>query len=405
MRLLNLFQKISWVSFITDTLFNVALSLTSASLPEQWRLNPWLAWSITGVIGIVSLILTALERLLGKHQPDSESQRESQRKMLLKQLRPRFKKMLNNRLSGQSKRIALDLTRRPEMVAPGPGLPLEFPNRDPQVVSSDRSILEVFGLMFGLAFWLAFGPALGLVFALLSGITFGTFGGEIFGWFGLLQSLDEPSTIQNVEVIRWSWKLGIWQVVGLMLFLVIGMILGILMRLIWGLEPGLGLVAGLVMGVFALLGSFLKSDKVDDRLRQRPNEGILRSLDHARDIGVPFAIGSALLAALSIPLATYLPASFTSPAMQVIAFSTLVAGSLLTWTNGGEARLLHLFLRLALWRAGVAPWNYAALLNAACRHLLMRQRGGGFEFWHLTLPDFLAGRSEAELQELLYDSR
>jgi hypothetical protein len=67
-----------------------------------------------------------------------------------------------------------------------------------------------------------------------------------------------------------------------------------------------------------------------------------------------------------------------------------------TWisatTNGGDACMRHLALRLVLWRAGLAPWNYAAFLNHASDILLLRRVGGGYTFYHQELRDYLAAR-------------
>jgi hypothetical protein len=60
--------------------------------------------------------------------------------------------------------------------------------------------------------------------------------------------------------------------------------------------------------------------------------------------------------------------------------------------KGGYFALRHLAIRLVLSRTTPAPLRLVSFLQDASHHLLLRQRGGAFEFPHLTLRDYLAAQ-------------
>lgn len=59
--------------------------------------------------------------------------------------------------------------------------------------------------------------------------------------------------------------------------------------------------------------------------------------------------------------------------------------------RGVGAYLRHAVLRRLLARDGVAPSDYVAFLEHACRLILLRRRGAGYEFVHRLLLDYFAG--------------
>ena len=202
-------------------------------------------------------------------------------------------------------------------------------------------------------------------YRLLAGLADGLAGGLAVGLFSLFGTSTDR-TIAIVEVNRWSWRRGL---------------------------AG-GLAGGLAVGWV--------SDEVDDRHRQRPNEGMRRSVGHAMRAGVLGAVGTLLLAGASTLLSGALGGLGILDALATLAASIAPVFFWLSATvNGGKACMRHLALRIALWRAGAAPWNYAAFLSDAGDRLLMRRVGGGFAFWHLQLRDFLAGWPQERLDELL----
>ncbi|MDW8215817.1 MAG: hypothetical protein RMJ55_19885, partial [Roseiflexaceae bacterium] len=104
---------------------------------------------------------------------------------------------------------------------------------------------------------------------------------------------------------------------------------------------------------------------------------------------------------LLVVIVSLLSADLFRAGIEVAVSLLLLSFTITALYHGGMACIRHVALRVALWDAGVAPWNYAALLNDASDLLLMRRVGGGFAFWHLQLRDFLAGLSKKELRRLI----
>lgn len=65
-------------------------------------------------------------------------------------------------------------------------------------------------------------------------------------------------------------------------------------------------------------------------------------------------------------------------------------GLWLGFSSGGTAALQHYTLRLLLAHAGLAPLRYAAFLDHAAGHVLLRRVGGGWVFIHRLLLDYFA---------------
>jgi hypothetical protein len=68
----------------------------------------------------------------------------------------------------------------------------------------------------------------------------------------------------------------------------------------------------------------------------------------------------------------------------------LLFGLYVGLSNGGIACIQHFTLRLFLWRAGDAPWDYARFLNHATERILLRKIGGGYIFAHRLLLEYFA---------------
>jgi hypothetical protein len=58
--------------------------------------------------------------------------------------------------------------------------------------------------------------------------------------------------------------------------------------------------------------------------------------------------------------------------------------------TGGYAWIQHILLRIFLWRAHNAPWNYPDFLDFAVERILLRRVGGGYIFIHRFLLDYFA---------------
>ncbi|MCS7288765.1 MAG: hypothetical protein NZ699_06505 [Roseiflexus sp.] len=119
------------VSFVGSIVVNIATD----SLPEWLRPHPWLAWSITGILLLLALALTALAQREG---PDLARQRA----LLLRNVQAEIKRQLDNRLPERRQRIPLSLKSQPQAVLPRPGLRLEQPHRSRPIPPDTPSVLH-----------------------------------------------------------------------------------------------------------------------------------------------------------------------------------------------------------------------------------------------------------------------
>lgn len=253
----------------------------------------------------------------------------------------------------------------------------------PHALFAWRRFLVV-GLSGALTFGLAFGLESGLAYGLAGGLVFGLTLGFVGGILRFAQSVGEGIII--VEMTSWSWKRAL---ASILIFGVVGMLS------VDG-KP-IDVIFGLAYGLAAMLVLGLNGNQMSDSDRQRPNEGIHRSARHAVLAGIVGAVVVLLL----VIIGTLLFGISFRTGIEIAVPLMLMFFTFAALVNGGVACIRHVALRIALWDAGVAPWNYAALLNDACDRLLMRRVGGGFAFWHLQLRDFLAGLSEEEVKKLI----
>ncbi len=174
----------------------------------------------------------------------------------------------------------------------------------------------------------------------------------------------------------------------------------------FGLSAGLsiGLGAGLSTGLFywILLGLLqgVSSERIEDRARHVPNQGIRHSLYNSMlmalisggIIGVTatliYVLDIGLLTRLSVGLLTRLNLGFSWPGTGWVL--GLCGGLLVCAVNGGLAALRHGILRLLLQRAGVIPRHYVRFLDEAASCILLQKVGGGYSFVHRLLLDYFA---------------
>lgn len=250
----------------------------------------------------------------------------------------------------------------------------------------------VSGLCFGLTFGLVFGKFIGLIFGLVNGIVFGIAFGLILRF--VANHSHEPTAIKPSEEVFWSWRGAFtsrirWAlIIGLASGVMLGIILGLAGGFVGGLEIGLmiGLVSvllgTLIFGIVSWFNLGWQTDMVDAREMRRPNAGIYRSLRNAARAALPLLS----LAALSVLAALLSGNRWFFLGLILIAPAYLIASS-----NGLEACLRHMALRLTLRGMGYAPWGYVRFLEKMCDLQLLWRRGGGFAFYHVTLRDHLAG--------------
>lgn len=263
-----------------------------------------------------------------------------------------------------------------------------------------------FGLLFGLLFGLAFGVMFGLLIGLLVGVA--------FGFLSVAFGRDE-SHIKTAEHLQFSWSSfrhgytegeSIWVTV-----------------LIPIISLGSGLAGGLVAGASVehsgLLGLALMLGLLGAQLvrglnegltithlesRTAPNQGIRRSVYIALALGLPQGlIGGGVLGSTGCffglmgglaegwtKLVFGLPIGMVMGLKIGFALGAPLMTAMSLEQYGGYAVVQHLWLRHFLYRAGVAPKNYAKFLTRCTDLIFMRREGGGFRFYHLELRDYFA---------------
>jgi len=219
------------------------------------------------------------------------------------------------------------------------------------------------GLSFGLFTGLIFGLSFGLFTGLIFGLSIGLLGGIFSGMF------DGLSYIGVSDKLRWSFTKD---------HLTFGIIGGLSVILIGGLGAGLsgGLSGGLGFTLIIGVSIFLTVSE-DAETRHSPNQGIKRSAINGLMVGI--IVG--LLSGLSVGLIGGL-------AVGLIVGITIGLIGLLS--AGGETLIKHTTLRIILWRAKLAPLNYAKFLIHCSELGLLRQVGGGFIFRHRYLQEYFA---------------
>jgi hypothetical protein len=232
------------------------------------------------------------------------------------------------------------------------------------------------GVVFGLAFGLLGGPIFGLLasvfrvsdvllIGLLAALVFALPAGLVFGLLNALAGGLEPRVYVTRpapgKAIQRSKRNAL--VSGLVYCLIVALVFALVIWLVVWLATGL--LGGRVTGKI-----FVPADLV--------------AIKWFGPIEVKIAVG--LLAGLLVGL----PAA-------------LVMGLVVGLQQGGGAYLRHWVTRWMLVADGVVPRDYVAFLEYARRIILLRRRGGGYEFIHrLVLEHFtlLTHPSHAELEAL-----
>lgn len=255
-------------------------------------------------------------------------------------------------------------------------------------------VLIVFILSFSLLDETILGASVGLVGALISGWVIGRFSGQV--------------DIVPVERLRWRWKntpqkhmarkLVFRLIGGSLVGLVIGLVTKTEVDLIVRLAAGviLGSILGLIWGpvwmlldkVLDLLVGGLVNEFVE--IRKIPNEGIRNSFRNAILVGIVFATVLALLlgavGAIFLGLVIGLPLGLSFGIIMGLGFG-LVGGLM---RGGLMAVIQHYILRFLLHRYNILPFHLVSFLDSAAERLILRKVGGGYQFVHRLLQDYLA---------------
>jgi len=124
-----------------------------------------------------------------------------------------------------------------------------------------------------------------------------------------------------------------------------------------------------------------------------PGEGIAMSLRHGINAGLLSGALAALLfgmvAGTSVALMAGVPAGAAVGALDGFSIGAIV-GAGVALRRGVGAYVRHALLRSLLAAAGAAPRGYVGFLEHAARLILLRRRGGGYEFVHRMLLEHFA---------------
>lgn len=248
----------------------------------------------------------------------------------------------------------------------------------------------VWGLVSGLAAALVIGLGNGLVSGLVAALGLGLVGGLGGVVWGLVWGLDEEpgNRIVVVEKVKLNYSLDAVIYGGFfgLGFALIGWLGG---QLVWGL--GNGLFFGLVNGLHGMLSP------IDSQQRSKPNQGMLNTLHSLRTYFLYYAV---LIVPMTLLLVLWpFPASESN--MSAFEILPIFLFLYLLFSTAGKALQAHLSLRLTMARLGYLPLKLANFLIAMTDRILLRQSGGGFQFYHRMLRDHLTEMSDQDFQKLL----
>ncbi|GAP99812.1 transcriptional regulator [Leptolyngbya sp. NIES-2104] len=187
-----------------------------------------------------------------------------------------------------------------------------------------------------------------------------------------------PSQITLLEAWGWSWK-------QMHRGIVPGIVLGASSAIMNGLVYGAmyGAIIGPIVFLLTLIGFGLTSSEIETKIL--PNQGIRRSgrsaLQMSLFMGIPFGIAHAVGYGLTLDWAGAIGNGLSAG---------LVGCTTLWLMCGGLTCIQHLIIRVFLWKAGVAPWNYAEFLDHAAEQMFLQKVGGGYLFVHRLLLDHFA---------------
>jgi class 3 adenylate cyclase len=298
------------------------------------------------------------------------------------------------------------------------------------------AIVLIVALLVTLLPTLGLGPASWLPIELpMAWLVYGALYGLVAG------SAAAGRTITPVQQSRWSWA-GV--VRALPSALVFGLGLGVIFGLIFAFCIGLsglnfddlaslgpflawsmavGVASGLVGGLLVVLiggrdtqvhlapgtpGEGMRSSRRTSLL-----SGLLGGLSVALGVMVAEALGGALAGRsglvlwpeieLGNRLVDGLSGGLTGAQVgMVLGLQVGIAVALgLGLRRGGAAYLRHLSLRWLLSRRRLVPWDYIAFLEHATGLILLRRRGGGYEFMHRLLLEYFASVSRRRGPERL----
>jgi hypothetical protein len=282
------------------------------------------------------------------------------------------------------------------------------------ILNLEISLIVIQFLCLGLIFLLVLGSLFGLFFGLTGG-GIGTFSVSIYAAFMFLKKISSLETAkinrEDLDLILYSEK----QIRGFQKGFVYGLIYGLtlvfltILSILVGEKEAqslshqlpllisgpfvvliLGLFSGLLFGLFggllgALFGGF---SGIDLQEKEKPNQGIFRSVQNAAILGISLCVIGGIIGGIIGALMGKL-----SYGLGYGLFLGMRLGLIAGLVGGGSACIRHLTLRFMLYRKGLAPWNYARFLDYTTDRLFLQKVGGGYIFVHRILMEHFAEMS------------
>jgi hypothetical protein len=269
------------------------------------------------------------------------------------------------------------------------------------------AIGSIAALVCGLVFALAFGIILVIVTwsfrpgfvewletDLATAAVAGLLVSPIYGVVGGVSAFGRGIT--PLQQLRWSFvatRRNLRRTGGL--GLIVGLLVGVVSALvIGGLATGLyfGGIAGLSVGLIASIGGGLETGPLVTPMG--PGKG----MESSRHSALVSGIGGGLSVLMVVALFIGLPIGTGGAGFNAAVTDGTVGGLLLGLAlglvfglrRGGGAYLRHLALRWLLAHDGLTPSDYVAFLDHATDLILLRRRGGGYEYIHRLLLDYFA---------------
>jgi DNA polymerase III delta prime subunit len=187
--------------------------------------------------------------------------------------------------------------------------------------------------------------------------------------------------VRLVETLSWSWK-------NTKTILVFGASLSFIIALLLlpsNLNNALISASIFFLSFVVSCGIISVSPGSVIEIRTVPNQGIWDSMKNAVNCGLINATIGGLITGISYWLFYQLSGALVQGLLGGLVFGLLGALS-----NGGNACLQHLTLRLILQRNGCMPLNYARFLNYATELMFLQRVGGRYRFIHKLLQDHFA---------------
>ncbi|MFM9264956.1 NACHT domain-containing protein [Tychonema sp. BBK16] len=268
---------------------------------------------------------------------------------------------------------------------------------------SNRCNKQIYALGVGLFFGLISGLIIGTIIfviilnflnifiGLIVGLCIGIFV-AIFSTIWAFVTIGQSPDIEPVETLEKSW-------LNLAKSLGIGILIGVISWLIIeAISPTLGW-KHFSIEFFLIIGpalvSILEWKPAQLIIRNKPNAGILSSLNNAMRFAIAGAIWMGLSAFIMRQKIFYFIVSllfnqsaitssltFSMADTVTIVFSGMLAGLFFGLTQAGIACIQHFTLRLILYRNGYIPWNYASFLDYCTERGLLQRVGGRYRFIH-----------------------